>query len=289
MADGSPTSDSALLLEVREYIDYASDSPSSVARLTSLLHSASSSSSPSSSSAALSTLRSLFLPRIAFGTAGLRARMDDGYHHINSVVITQTTQGLVRYLQEVQGPELSAKGVVVGYDGRHHSREWAELTAAIFLSASIPVLLFSAACPTPLVPFAIRQRGLCAGVMITASHNPAADNGYKLYWSNSAQIIPPRDADISRHIAQQRRPWQQYTLNRRHPLLHDRLHDMQERYAELIGEYCWRREHNRTTSLRVTYTAMHGVGAPWAARAFESAEHSASHSDGPAGAVLMVC
>ena len=273
-------SDAALLQEVREYIDFADDSPSSQARLQALLQSASSFSS-SSSSSSLSTLRSLFTPRIAFGTAGLRARMDDGYHNINSVVITQTTQGLLRYLQQEQPQLLTSEGVVVGYDGRHHSQQWAQLTTAIFLSQSVPVLLFSSHCPTPLVPFTIRQLGLACGVMVTASHNPACDNGYKLYWSNSAQIIPPRDAHISSHIEQQHQPWQRFTLDRQHPLLSDPLHDMQQRYQQLITQYCWRREHNQKTALRVTYTAMHGVGAPWAAKAFESAHAGdrASHVD----------
>ena len=131
------------------------------------------------------------------------------------------------------------------------------------------------------MPFAIRYHGLAAGVMITASHNPAADNGYKLYWHNSAQIIPPHDAHIQRHIEQQLTPWQQrYQLDERDELLSDPLAEMQEAYTRLVGEkYCWRREQNKKAKLRATYTAMHGVGAPWAAKAFESAQHS-THKTG---------
>ena len=170
------------------------------------------------------------------------------------------------------------KGVVVGFDGRHHSKEWAELTAAIFLSADVPVRLFSGTCPTPLVPFTIQEEGLAAGVMVTASHNPASDNGYKLYWKNSAQIIPPMDEHISAEIAREQRPWQRFSLDRSHPLLSDPLHAMQQRYTALIGEkYCWRRQQNLSTPLRVTYTAMHGVGAPWTAKAFEFRHRPTSH------------
>ena len=256
-------SDDALLQQVREYIDYDPD-PASRSRLSALL-----------SSSDVAALRPLFLPRIAFGTAGLRARMAEGYHNINALVVLQTTQGLLRYLQAEQPALLSSKGVVVGFDGRHHSRDWAALTAAVFLSQRVPVHLYSAHCPTPLVPFCIAQLGLAAGVMITASHNPAPDNGYKLYWSNSAQIIAPRDAHISAHIDGEHRPWQSYALDQSDPLLHDPHDSMMQRYAALIGrEYCWGRELNRTTQLRVTYTAMHGVGAPWAAKAFESVNGS---------------
>ena len=255
----APVSDAQLLQQVREYIEYE---PSEAARshLHSLLQS---NDTPA--------LRSLFVPRISFGTAGLRAAMLPGYHNINSVVVLQTTQGLIRYLQSALPELLPSKGVVVGYDGRHNSRDWAHLTAAVFLSQRIPVRLFSQHCPTPLVPFAIRHYGLAAGVMITASHNPAADNGYKLYWSNSAQIIPPHDAHIQACIEQQLKPWQQYQLNEQDELLSDPLDEVMETYTRLVGEkYCWRREHNKRTKLRATYTAMHGVGAPWAAKAFEA-------------------
>ena len=259
MSQHSPPSDAALLQLVHDYLEYEPD-PTATSYLASLV-----------TSSDLSTLRSLFHPRIAFGTAGLRGRMSPGYHHINSVVVLQTTQGVIRFLQQVQPSLLRTKGVVVGYDGRHHSKEWAALTASIFLSVDVPVRLFSATCPTPLVPFTIKQEGLAAGVMITASHNPASDNGYKLYWKNSAQIIAPLDEQIAQHIAQQLKPWQHFTLDPAHPLLSDPLHAMQQHYTALIGrEYCWRRQQNLSTPLKATYTAMHGVGTPWAAKAFES-------------------
>ena len=264
----APTvSDVELVQQVQDYIQYDTDQ-SARTHLTALLQSND-----------LAALRSLFVPRISFGTAGLRAAMKPGYHNINAPIVTQTTQGLIRYLQSALPDMLPSKGVVVGYDGRHNSRDWARLTAAIFLSQRIPVRLFSQHCPTPLVPFAIRYHGLAAGVMITASHNPAADNGYKLYWHNSAQIIPPHDAHIQQHIEQQLKPWQHYQLKEQDELLSDPLAEMMQSYTQLVGDkYCWRREHNKKAKLRATYTAMHGVGAPWAAKAFESATDNGQHN-----------
>ena len=252
-------SDAELVQQVRDYLECETDN-SARSHLSTLLQAND-----------VPTLRSLFVPRISFGTAGLRAAMRPGYHSINAPVVLQTTQGLIRYLQYALTDMLAAKGVVVGYDGRHNSRDWARLTAAIFLSQHIPVRLFSHHCPTPLVPFAIRYYGLAAGVMITASHNPASDNGYKLYWHNSAQIIPPHDAHIQHHIEQQLKPWQQYRLDETDELLSDPLDEMLNAYTRLVGEkYCWRREQNQRAKLRVTYTAMHGVGAKWAAKALEA-------------------
>ncbi len=97
-------------------------------------------------------------------------------------------------------PQLRSTGVALGYDGRHHSREFAEVVAAVFLASNVPVHLFNRLTATPLVPFAVKELGCGLGIVITASHNPKDDNGYKLYWSNGAQIIPPHDAEIAHSI-----------------------------------------------------------------------------------------
>ncbi|VDO76667.1 unnamed protein product [Schistosoma curassoni] len=141
-------------------------------------------------------LRKLLLERMAFGTAGLRARMGPGYSQMNDLTIIQTTQGLLKYsLKTFSG--LKSDGIIVGYDARHNSKKWALIVANIFINAGCKVYLFKDTFPTPMVAFGVRLFKTALGVMITASHNPKDDNGYKVYWSNGCQIISPHDSGIS--------------------------------------------------------------------------------------------
>lgn len=132
-------------------------------------------------------LRSILLKRLTFGTAGLRGRMGAGTTGMNDLVIIQTSQGLANYVMKVceNGRQRSA---VVAYDGRHNSRRFAELTALAFINKGFKVFLSSTVCPTPYVPFAVKYLKSNVGVMVTASHNPKEDNGYKVYWGNGAQV-----------------------------------------------------------------------------------------------------
>lgn len=132
-------------------------------------------------------LEVLLSSRLTFGTAGLRARMGAGFSQLNSLTIIQTSQGLAQYLIEEEGTSAATAGVVVGYDARHNSRKFAELAAAAFIAKGIRVWWYEDLVHTPMVPFAVKQLRAAAGVMITASHNPKHDNGYKVYGSNACQ------------------------------------------------------------------------------------------------------
>lgn len=148
------------------------------------------------------TLTRLLLRRMDFGTAGLRGRMGAGFAQMNDLVVIQTAQGLLAYLLD-SFTDTKEHGIVVGYDGRYHSKRFAEITAAVFAAASVPVRLYSAVCPTPFVPFGLTHYGCVAGVMVTASHNPKQDNGYKVYWRNGAQVSKDSrrsDCVLSREI-----------------------------------------------------------------------------------------
>lgn len=125
--------------------------------------------------------------RLTFGTAGLRARMGAGFSRLNSLTIIQTSQGLAQYLLEEEGASAATAGVVIGYDARHNSRKFAELAAAAFIARGIRVWWYEDLVHTPMVPFAVKQLRAAAGVMVTASHNPKHDNGYKVYGSNACQ------------------------------------------------------------------------------------------------------
>lgn len=220
-------------------------------------------------------LKTAFVPRIAFGTAGLRARMAAGYHNMGPLVIIQTTQGLVRYINafhtNVPASELQSRGVVIGYDGRHNSRFYAKLAAAVFLSEGFKVHLFSREVCTPFVPFGVLKLNTIAGIMITASHNPKDDNGYKLYWSNGAQIIPPHDSGISDQIAANLKPWRTdyealFETKQKENVITDPFEQINSTYFSEINQYCWNRDLNKNAVIKATYTAMHGVGAPFTAQ-----------------------
>ena len=126
--------------------------------------------------------------RLTFGTAGLRAQMGAGFARLNSLTIIQTSQGLAQYLlEEEENTTAATAGVVIGYDARRNSKKFAELAAAAFMAKGIRVLWFEDLVHTPMVPFAVKHFHGAAGIMITASHNPKQDNGYKVYGSNACQ------------------------------------------------------------------------------------------------------
>ena len=133
--------------------------------------------------------------RLSFGTAGLRGALGAGPLRMNRVVVRQTTAGLARFLLAREA-EPSA---VVGYDGRHNSRVFAEDAAAVLAAAGIRATLLPRALPTPVLAFAVRDLDASAGIMITASHNPAPDNGYKLYLGGAdagSQLVSPADREV---------------------------------------------------------------------------------------------
>ncbi|XP_076635397.1 phosphoglucomutase 2 [Colletes latitarsis] len=218
-------------------------------------------------------LCNLFLKRLEFGTAGLRGCMGPGYSQMNDLVIVQTGQGLSKYLIDVV-LDATAKGVVIGYDGRHHSKRFAELTATIFAAKNIKVYLFSKVVPTPFISYSILKYKCAAGIMITASHNPKNDNGYKVYWENGAQIISPHDKKIQKYILENLEPiessWN-VTKVYNSPLYKDPWNDIMESYYYDLKQTVLYPEVNKNTILKFTYTPMHGVGYEYMNAAFNAA------------------
>ncbi|MCX6481978.1 MAG: phospho-sugar mutase [Mycobacterium sp.] len=133
---------------------------------------------------------------LQFGTAGLRGRLGPGSNRMNRVVVARAAAGLAAYLRAHGG-----RAVVIGYDARRNSDVFARDTAAAISGAGITAMVLPSALPTPVLAFAIRELGCDAGVMVTASHNPADDNGYKVYLGDGSQIVPPADAEIAACIA----------------------------------------------------------------------------------------
>lgn len=133
---------------------------------------------------------------LEFGTAGIRGAVEAGSNRMNRAVVIRTTAGLSDFLlQSRSGP------VVVGFDGRSSSRQFTEDTVGVLVAAGHTVHYFDEVVPTPIVAFAARHLEAAAAIVVTASHNPPADNGYKVYDANGAQIVPPVDAEIAQAIA----------------------------------------------------------------------------------------
>src|SRR6185295_12476339 len=149
-------------------------------------------------------LEALFDGTLEFGTAGLRGELGAGSNRMNRVVVTRAAAGLAAYLK-AHGPNdhgaARDASVVIGYDARHNSDVFARDTAEVMTGAGLRALVLPRPLPTPLLAFAIRELGCVAGVMVTASHNPPQDNGYKVYLGDGSQIVPPADAGIAERIA----------------------------------------------------------------------------------------
>ncbi|KAH0290196.1 phosphoglucomutase-2 [Aureobasidium namibiae CBS 147.97] len=199
--------------------------------------------------------------RIAFGTAGLRGRMEAGFSRMNSLTVIQASQGLAEYLLKAN-PDTKTKGVVIGRDARHNSDKFAKLVAAVFVAKAIPVKWLGQV-HTPLVPYTVGHLGAAAGIMITASHNPAADNGYKVYWGNGCQIIPPHDAGIAASIDANLEPitWDVDVLEQESALVIHALQQVEEGYMATVSRVA--SVLDSEASLPFVYTPMHGVGLPF--------------------------
>jgi phosphomannomutase len=148
----------------------------------------------SGDTAAHAELADAFGGRLQFGTAGLRGALGPGPNRMNRVVVGQAAAGLARYLLDTG---VAGRTVLVGFDARHRSDVFARDTAEILSAAGFDTLLTAAPTPTPVVAFGIRHFSCAAAVVVTASHNPPQDNGYKVYLGDGSQIVPPADAEIS--------------------------------------------------------------------------------------------
>jgi phosphoglucomutase/phosphopentomutase len=148
------------------------------------------------------------------------------------------------------------------------------LTATIFLNKNIKVYMYSNVCPTPFIPYGVLKYKCAAGVMVTASHNPKEDNGYKVYWKNGSQIITPHDKEIQKSILENLQPlqssWNTSDIYNS-PIFKDPLTEVMEAYFSDIKRNVLYPEVNVKTSLKFTYTPVHGVGYNYMTEAFKVA------------------
>ncbi len=213
-------------------------------------------------------LAELFGAPLAFGTAGLRAPLGPGPARMNRLVVRQATAGFAAWLVEHgHGGGL----VVVGHDARHGSRSFAEDAAAVLAAAGFSVALSASHVPTPLVAFATTHLGSVGGIQVTASHNPPADNGYKVYLGDGAQIVSPADRKIEAHIRiSAAAPVSVVSLP--NPRVTTWGDELSQAYLNGVAALDPKTSTPQQRSeLRVVYTAMHGVGAATMQEAFKRA------------------
>ncbi|MCW2529066.1 MAG: putative phosphomannomutase [Pseudonocardiales bacterium] len=195
-------------------------------------------------------LEDRFAGPLTFGTAGLRGPLRAGPNGMNRAVVRRAAAGLASWLHSHgAGP---GSVVVVGYDARHGSHDFAHDSAAIFAAAGFDAQVLNSALPTPVLAFAVKRLGAIAGVMVTASHNPPEDNGYKVYGRDGAQIVSPTDVEIEAAIKAVG-PTRQILLAEDYTVLDDVVvSEYVDAIAALVGP--------PATPLKIVHTALHGVG-----------------------------
>ena len=230
--------------------------PEAAAELRALLDAAS---GPSSSAAA--DLADRFRGPLAFGTAGLRGPLRAGPNGMNRTVVRRAAAGLAAWLTEHGG---TGRPVVVGYDARHGSLDFARESAAILAAAGFRARLLPRVLPTPVLAFAVRELGAAAGVMVTASHNPPQDNGYKVYAADGAQIVPPTDREIEAAI-------RAVGPARAIPLAPDAVVVLDESVVTSYVAAVAGLVADGPRDLRIVHTALHGVGTETVQAVFRTA------------------
>lgn len=212
---------------------------------------------------AVAELADRFAGPLTFGTAGLRGAVAAGPRRMNRLVVRQAAAGLIDHLLATE-PEATNRGLVIGFDARRKSDLFAWDTARVAAARGVRVLLFPHVVPTPVLAWSVPHLGAAAGVMVTASHNPPADNGYKVYLADGSQIVDPVDSAIAACIA---------AVDPLTVPLAEALHSfiemvdpaMIDRYVASVAA---RRRRPEVAGVRVAYTALHGVGGDVALRAF---------------------
>lgn len=221
---------------------------------------------------AIADLQDRFATRLAFGTAGLRGALAAGSNRMNRVLVAQAAAGLAGYLlQRTSGTPT----VVVGYDGRRNSRRFALDSAELFAGAGLRAILLPRLLPTPVLAFAVRHLGADAGVMVTASHNPPNDNGYKVYLGGAddgSQIVAPADSEIAAHI-QRVADAGDVSLLPRSDAYEIAGEDVVDAYVSATAAVS--PAPFGVQEMRWVYTAMHGVGWETFSRVLKAAGYPA--------------
>jgi phosphoglucomutase len=210
-----------------------------------------------------------FYQNLEFGTGGLRGVIGGGYNRMNTLVVKSATQGLATYLIKTF-PQKAKAGIdaglkaVIAFDSRHYSAEFAQAAALIFAANGIKTYLFSSLRPTPELSFAIRYLKCDTGIVVTASHNPPQYNGYKAYWNDGSQVIPPHDVGIIDEVnavKDIKEISRQEALDKKLLVIIDK--EVDEPYQAMVKSRLFRPDliKEKAGEVKIVYTPLHGTGA----------------------------
>lgn len=209
-----------------------------------------------------------FYRALEFGTGGMRGVMGVGTNRLNKYTLGQATQGLANYLlQQFPGEEIK---VAIAYDVRNNSKEFGKLVADVFTANGIKVLLFKNHRPTPELSFTVRDRKCNAGIVLTASHNPPEYNGYKVYWNDGAQVVPPHDENIIKEVYAT--PFDQIKFNGNDDLIEWIGEEQDEVYIDAcIENSLYQEDKKGYDNLNIVFTSIHGTTYTTVPQALEKA------------------
>jgi len=216
--------------------------------------------------AAQKELADRFYQNLEFGTGGLRGVIGGGYNRMNTLVVKSATQGLATYIIKTF-PQKAANGelkAVIAFDSRHYSAEFSLACALIFAANGIKTFLFSSLRPTPELSFAIRHLGCDTGIVVTASHNPPQYNGYKAYWNDGSQVIPPHDVGIIEevnNVKDIKEISKQEALDKGLLKIIDK--EIDDAYQAMVKSRLFRPAliKEKAHEVKIVYTPLHGTGA----------------------------
>lgn len=216
-------------------------------------------------------LEDSFYKKLEFGTGGMRGIMGPGDNRINKYTLGKNTQGLSNYLKK-QFPNKEIK-VAIAYDCRHNSTEFAKVVADVFSANGIKVFLFSEMRPTPQLSFAVRHLGCQAGIVLTASHNPPEYNGYKVYWEDGGQLVPPQDAEIIAEINSLK--YEDILFETKEDFIEYIDSEVDEAFAQAsIKNGTFNTPKQARENLRIVFTSLHGTSITMVPKVLEKAGYA---------------
>ena len=214
-----------------------------------------------------------FYKNMEFGTGGMRGIMGAGTNRINKYTLGRATQGLSNYLIEnVKKEQLS---VVIAYDCRHNSKKFAKVVADVLSANNIKVYLFEDLRATPELSYAVRELNCDVGIVLTASHNPPEYNGYKVYFDDGGQIVPPQDGEIIGEINEVN--FDDIKFEAKEALIHIVGEEVDQKFAKEAVENSTSKETEHRDQLKIVFTSLHGTSITMVPRALELAGFTDVH------------